>query len=346
MAERVLIGRGQVTIQDLTDSKMILAYIGSTLQRQVVYNPDADEYNPDYSETPIELVVELYVAGEADNMIQSAESITWYKQPNSMGEMVEITDDHTYQSSRDSLLISDNVLKNNNSMTYQAKIVYPFETPEGVREDMTVIANIELVKLSSGASGADGEAGEDAILSVLNLPEGDTIRNHDNNLTIEVNLYKGSETVTPTAIKWYQLKPDASGDSSSGAGWDKLPTETDALSVTPEMFSGTGTYLSIVTYGGKDYRNTTTVKDIVDTTVNIVGPSTFKNGKGSITLVAKVYSVGEEVDEGGTLYDYSWSSYDTSGHLVEGFSKKGKEITIEANEVDNIVSLQCMVTKK
>lgn len=346
MGQRRLIGRGQVTIQDYTDSKTLLAYIGSTLQRQVIYDPDGKQYNPDYGVTPIELVSELYIAGDTDNKIGEAKSITWYAQENSMGDLVEIVDDATYATSGDSLLITSNVLKDRNSMSYQAKIVFPIEDSEGKQEDMVVIASIELVKLSSGAKGVDGEDGEDALLSVLNLPDGDTIRNHENTLRIEVNLYKGALRVTPTTIRWYQLSPNAEGDNFSGKGWRRLGTTTASLKVAPEMFSGTGTYLSIVTYEGTHYRNTTTVRDIVDTTVSIIGPSTFKNGKGTITLTAKVYSVGEEVDADGKDYLYEWSSYDTSGNFVEGFEKTGKTISIGADEVDNIVSLQCMVSMK
>lgn len=187
--------------------------------------------------------------------------------------------------------------------------------------------------------------GEDSLLSVLNLPEGDTIRNHENNISIEVTLYKGASTVTPTDIRWYQLDPSASGDSHSGAGWRKLMETGETLTVTPEMFSGTGTYLSIVTYDGKNYKNTTTVKDLVDTSVSIIGPNVFRNGKGTITLTAKVYSVGEEVDTGGTKYTYSWSSYDSFGNLNNEFNKSGKTIEVDADDIDGIADLQCIVTK-
>lgn len=339
MAERVLIGRGQVTIQDYTDSKTLLAYIDSTLQRQVIYNPDEGTYSPNYREAPIELVAELYVAGNTNNKIGSAEELTWYVQEGSMGEFEEVRNDDVYSITEDSLIIKDNVLKNNPSMTYQVRIIYPVEDSEGNKEEMVVIASMELVKINSGSKG------EDAHVSVLSLPDGDTIRNHANDLRIEVNLHRGEETIKPEVYRWYQLDPTAEGDGVSGPGWKPLTGDTGTLVVTPEMFSGTGTYLSVITYKDKHYRNTTTVKDIVDTTVSIVGPNTFRNGEGTLVLTAKVYSVGEEVDIFGEEYEYKWSSYDTRGNLVDDFNKTGKKIEINADEVDSIISLQCIVVK-
>lgn len=343
MAKKRLIGRGQVTLQDLTDSKTLVAYIGSTMQRQVIYDPDTESYLPDYGVTPIELIAELYMAGDPSNKIGEAKEITWYKQDDSMGDLVEISDDLVYQKSGDSLIITGNVLKDNNSMMYQAKIVFPFQAPDGTEEDMVVLASIELVKINSGSKGADGS---DAIQSILRLPEGDTVRNHDNSLLIEAELYKGTKEVTPSSYQWYQLNPEALGDDLSGPGWDKLEYTGKSLEVTPEMFSGIGIYMSIVTYEGEYYKNTVTVKDVVDTTVTIIGPNAFKNGRGTIKLTAKVYDVGVEVDNKGTKYEYSWGSYDTEGNMNEEFTKVGKTITVTAEEVDNIVNLQCMVIKK
>ncbi|PJH64101.1 hypothetical protein, partial [Salmonella enterica] len=79
MAERISRGQGQITLVDLTDSKHLISYISADNQRQVIYDPELDEYQPNFENEPLTLQAELYTVGEPNNIITNAKDITWYR---------------------------------------------------------------------------------------------------------------------------------------------------------------------------------------------------------------------------------------------------------------------------
>ena len=79
--------------------------------------------------------------------------------------------------------------------------------------------------------------------------------------------------------------------------------------------------------------------------MTIIGSGIFKNGRGSNTYVCKVHSKGEEIDVNGDKYSYTWSMYNSLGHLMQ-FSKTGKRITVTSEEINNKAVLTCTVSEK
>lgn len=206
----------------------------------------------------------------------------------------------------------------------------------------------------------DGVIGEDAVVATVWTPDGNTIKNSDGNLRATVRVYKGTTEVTGTAFKWYIQDPSATtssgGDSDSGNGWRRLTStynadvigyDTATITIPPSAIASVESFLCVVTYGGKKYKDVCTVMDVTDPiVVTIVGMNTFKNGQGSTELTARLYRNGEEIDTGGTGYNYAWSLYNQDNQKVTGFAKTGKTITVNASDVDVRANLICEISKK
>lgn len=205
----------------MTDSRTLIAYIASSNQRQVIYSPDDGTYTPDYSQTPNTLYPELYVAGGGSNRINEAQSVTWSVQTNSMGAFEPVIANSTYKLGDDhSLIIQDNVLEYNNSMTYKVDIIYADEV---TGRDILIQSDFEIVKLSNGASGV----GEDALVAVLTNDSQVIPTNSDggngnyNDVTSSMLIYEGTEDKTS---EWtITFKP------STGV-------EGEAISDTPDLY--------------------------------------------------------------------------------------------------------------
>lgn len=152
-----IVASGQVTLVDLNDSKQLMAYIGSSQPKTVVYNPNNGTYSPNYASTNQVLTPQLFIAGSASDIAVSAKSTRWFYQTNSAGALTEITvngNGYTIASSGvKTLTISSNKLSSADSMTYVCEMVYT-DTDTGF--DITTKSEIELVKVTNGLKGADG----------------------------------------------------------------------------------------------------------------------------------------------------------------------------------------------
>lgn len=142
----------------MTDSRQMIAYIASSNQRQVIYNPNDNTYTPNYATTSNTLTPELYIAGGGNNKINEAKSVSWSVQTNSVGEFIPVVDSTAYGLGSNHILeIRENVLEENNSMTYKVDIVY---TDSVSGRDVLLQADFEVVKLSNGAT-------KDSIIAIL-----------------------------------------------------------------------------------------------------------------------------------------------------------------------------------
>lgn len=180
--------KGQITIVDLTDSRQLIAYIATTNRRQVIYDPTTNKYSPNYSDEPITLNPELYIAGGGSNIINNAKSVTWTVQTNSTGRFESIISDATYQiGDNNELIISRNVLEDTISMLYRLEVIY---TDPQSGQDIIIQADMELVRLSNGGKGEKGESGEDVYVGVL-TNENHTVYTDSNGNN---GIYTGAET--------------------------------------------------------------------------------------------------------------------------------------------------------
>ena len=78
--------------------------------------------------------------------------------------------------------------------------------------------------------------------------------------------------------------------------------------------------------------------------ITSTGGDVFKNGEGSSVLKALLYQAGEEIDQNGTKYTYTWSKYKKDGTLDDSFSKTGKSISVTENDVDVKSTFVCTVS--
>lgn len=208
---------------------------------------------------------------------------------------------------------------------------------------------------------SDGATGQDSVTAVVWTPDGDTIKNSQGTLKAEVNLYQGSDLVTPSSIKWYLQDPTATtssgGDADGGAGWRLLSSTnamgttgytTKTLTITAEAIASLESFMSVVTFEGKKYRDVCTVKDVSDPiSVVVLGASTFKNGQGTSSFTAKLYRDSSEIDSTGTEYTYSWSLYNSDNTKNATFgTKTGKTVDVLATQFVARANLVCEISPK
>ncbi|AJI20268.1 hypothetical protein H8R29_11400 [Priestia megaterium] len=354
------VATGSMTLIDVTDAKQLIAFIGSSQQRQVIYNPNGGSYTPNYASSNNVLTPQLYIAGTNTNIADKAKSIKWFYQTNSSGNFTEITASNTNYTlgttAPKTLTIKGNVLASANSMTYMCEVVY---TDPDTGFDVTTKAEYEIIKVTNGTNGSNGAAGQDAVRAVVWTPDGNVTRNSNGTVKATVDVYKGASKVTPTAFKWYIQDPAAitssGGDADGGAGWRLLTSTsnagvtgytTDTITIPASAIPSVEAFKCVATYNNVKYNDVCTVVDVSDPyVVTIVGTNTFKNGQGSTTLTAKVFQAGAEVDAAGTAFTYKWSIYDANNVKNTNWSKTGKSITVTAADINVRGNVTCDIDK-
>src|SRR4051794_26303681 len=92
-----IVATGSMSLVDLSDARQLQAFIGSSQQRQVIYNPNGGAYTPNYASSNNVLTPQLFIAGNNTDIASQAKSIKWFYQTNSSGNYTEITaSDTTY----------------------------------------------------------------------------------------------------------------------------------------------------------------------------------------------------------------------------------------------------------
>ena len=168
-------------------------------------------------------------------------------------------------------------------------------------------------------------------------PDGVTIRNDKNNVKLTAVMLSGGTELTPSSISWYYMN----GSTKVAIG------STETVTITPAMVSSSLVVYLETMYNKSKYTATTTINDISDPfSVQILGVGTFKNGVGANTYTAKVYQLGAEVDTGGSIYNYKWEMFTTTGARVTTFNKTGKTVVINASEISSTNNITCTVSTK
>lgn len=209
---------GEIEITDISDSKQLTTVIESKLQRQIIYDPNDKVYLPNYATTNNILTPQLFITGNMDNIITQAKSVSWFYQINSIGTKIPITNnttDYTLNTATKQLTVKTNVLQNNISMNYIAEIVY---TDPDTEMDVKTISTIELLKITNGVNGIDGDNPVVAVLS----NDSHTIPSNSDGLEMnfsgansEMKVYDG---VTDVTSDWVITVSVSSGVSGSLAG--------------------------------------------------------------------------------------------------------------------------------
>lgn len=247
----------------------------------------------------------------------------------------------------------------------------------------TVVKKFTWSKSSKGDTGADGAAGENAVVFSIYAPNGTVVQNQSGTLTLETSAYDGSTLITSNAT--YQW-----GKYTSGT-WENISGATaSSYTVSGEDIVNIQSYRCTMTYNGKSYVDVITVEDKSDPYVSemlSIGGFTVKNGLGGVVPYVIVRTNQKEVDallgsisesapsnpKSGTLWyqidhdnktvtlvkyngsawktatetqelTYTWYKQDKDGNAA-AFDKTGKVIYLSADEIDSIATLQCDVSK-
>lgn len=221
-----IVASGQLTLVDLNDSKQLIMFIGSTQQRQVIYNPNGSggtAYVPNYSTANNVLTPQLFVAGTPTDVASQATSAKWYVQTNSTGALTEITAstaDYTLGTGKPvTLTIKNNVLASNNSMTYICEMQY-LDTDTSFT--VTAKAEYEIVKVTNGTNGANGT---NAIMGVLS--------NDSHSVPTDSTGGSGNFTGASSTLTIYE-------GASVATGWTIVQTRSN-VTVTEATSSATAT---------------------------------------------------------------------------------------------------------
>lgn len=206
---------------------------------------------------------------------------------------------------------------------------------------------------------SDGSTGANAVYAYVWNPDGNTIKNSFGTVKCHIDVYSGSNQVTGSAFKWYYQDPSATtssgGDADGGNGWRLMNSvatalgvtgyTTDTITVPASAIAGSESYKCVVTYGGVKYSGVTTVVDLSDPImVRLDGLNVFKNGQGTITIRATLLQSGAEIDAAGSAHTYAWAIYN-SENVKTAFSKTGKQIVVNASDINGRGNLVCDVTK-
>lgn len=140
-------------------------------------------------------------------------------------------------------------------------------------------------------TGADGAAGQNAVVFSLYAPEGTVFVNHVGTLPVRAAAYDGSTPITSGATyAWAKYQ--------SGS-WEAVPGTTDTLLVDGEDVVGAATYRCQMTYDGKTYQDVITLIDRTDNyqaTIDSTAGSIFKNALGNTYLICRLWQSGAEID--------------------------------------------------
>ena len=147
-------------------------------------------------------------------------------------------------------------------------------------------------KVNTGATGIQGDAGENAVVFTVYAPEGTTFINQQGTLLLETQAYDGSTRITSGAQ--YVWENYYSGDWHVITGEQSSSYEASGADVV-----SIGSYRCTMQYKGKTYSDVITLVDKTDNyqaEIESTGGEIFKNAQGTSYLICRIWQNGREVD--------------------------------------------------
>jgi hypothetical protein len=321
-----IVSSGQLTISDINDAKQLVLYLNPSVRNQI-YNPNATgstAYNPDFTGSNLTFTPELYVAGGGTtNLLPSSAivSCNWYEgsqTTNAIGTGNTTGADGissysiptgTPQTTLKVLTVKSN-LTNKNSQKFTCVVVYH---DDDLNADITMKADVEVVKVTNGVKGADG-TGTDAVVGVLS----------NENSTIPANS-SGTATAQNLALATTTLKIFEGTD-------DITSSYTVSIALNPN-----DTTKFNVTTSGTPANSVITVSTMTDATAS--ASVTFTATRSGYPTITKVFNVsklnagtnGSEVtinwlDIPSTLAVSNTGAYARSTLTFKSYSKTGASV--------------------
>lgn len=159
-----IVSSGQLTLTDLNDTKQVILYLNANYKTQV-YDPTGGSYSPSFSSTNLVITPELYIAGgNGSNLLPSSDvaSVKWYEGSQTTTVLTETTSGTTGAGYSYSIptgsaktVAKPLTIKSNltNSQKYTCVIVY---TDPDTQFDITIKADVEILRVQNGAKGTTG----------------------------------------------------------------------------------------------------------------------------------------------------------------------------------------------
>lgn len=363
MSKTNIMSSGQITIIDLYDAPSLNAWIGASETTVQTYNNTTEIYNPNYASSGQVLTLNLTKAGSTTSLLgANTSNVKWFKTVGTKREeIVSTTSTHTeYKSgtSHSVLTTKSNIPVGPNATIFTVEGIWN-DPGTGLPIEFSAKIDLTLVQLAKAA-----------VIGNIYAPNGDFFRN-DTPASLKVNadLYKdGALSNGSKKIKWFAADSSigSSQDSDAGAGWRKITatsgttkaivnkgfgvptTNQGVLTVFPDGVTNAQTFLCVIEdnaggTSGTKVKQYITLRDMDDPIMVVVessGGNILKNGAGNTTLSARLYRLGEEIDESGTIYTYNWSKWQDNS-LVPNFGgtdnpyKTGKELSVGSKDVKN-----------
>ena len=354
--------QGQFTIIDYNDALTLTGYIGSSLAKTQMFNPDNGSFTPDWTKTNLVLTPSIYIIGTTADKITSTEvtSVKWYA--GSSSTAITTSESYSLSGTKNHILtVKGNVMSGLPGIDYRCVVTYKDpSTGLSLQHPLT----ISFSRVVNGGGIVD---------LLVTTPQGNIFKNNEiATLTAKAELWRGSTVdTTNVSYKWALMDSSVTSASSTGydadfgIGWKKL---TD----TPNKYSGTTTATLTIhaaavdsyavircmatdtdsssnTYNSKFFDVATFIdnSDPLQIIVTSTGGNVFKNGQGSTTLTAVCYQAGIEVDVAGKG-TYKWTKYDKNGaidtHWGTNGSKTGKTLSIGTSDIDTKATFMVSVT--
>lgn len=355
-----ILARGSVTITDLHDATALSASIGASQMATQTYNNTSQTYTPNYATSPQVLTLFLTKAGSTTSLLGgNVSNVKWFKTVGTTKTEITSTKntDTEYKSGTSNSVLTTKVNTPiaQNAVRWEVEGLWT-DPATGLPVSFSASFDLNVVQL-----------GKAAIIPSIYAPDGDSFRNNlPASLKINADLYKdGALSTGSKKFKWFASDPslNTSQDADGGVGWRKITATSGTsgeyansgfdvevnsqgvLVVFPDAVINAQTYKVVITdnAGGTSGTKVTqyiTLKDMDDPMIVICeGETLLKNGSGTVTQTARVWRSGQEIDAGGTQYEYRWFKY-VNNEMVTNFGgtginyKTGKSLVISNSDVN------------
>lgn len=310
-----IVSTGSLTITDINDSKQLILYLNPTVRTQI-YNPNATgstAYNPDFTSSNLVITPELYVAGGgSSNLLPSSsiKSLAWYEGTQTTTAITEGSGtDYTIPTGAVTTTLKTLTVKTNftskNSQKFTCLVVYN-DSDTGF--DITLKADVEIVKVTNGVKGVDG-TGQNAVVGVLSNENATIPADSTGNATTPslnsaistLSIYEGTTDITSSYAIALTLNPSNTGlfnVTTSGSPANRtvmVSTMTSATASASVTFTATRTGYPTITKvfnitkitNGNNGNDATIYWLSIPSTIGVSNTGTYASSNMSIKAFSK-----------------------------------------------------------
>lgn len=210
-----------------------------------------------------------------------------------------------------------------------------------ITSPVSTTLKINWSKVNTGATGATGDAGADAIFAIVESTSGKVVFTDSDSAAIELkaSLYVGGTVqASNVTYSWTSIPAGITGNKN-------------ILEVSRGDIPSARSFICSISCDGKTYKDSIAISDKTDPVYCVIestGGDKFTNKNISTTLKCRVFGGDGEEDIAGTKYIYTWEKYvkgskDTTWR--ETGSVTGKTVEINQDDVSAKATFSCTITK-